>query len=159
MWRWQSLALSSGLGKLILPEKWPWAHGLPLGPLPALIPQDSHPLHCLPSSPVHFLGASRSGSGPLIEAAPWALGATLGPCQGRRDSLGTSSLKQRGPATTAAHGEGGFKILPSHPEISVMTSHEVVPEFLLSDFLCELQTSGFPKSVIHLTIYAGNVSV
>lgn len=40
-----------------------------------------------------------------------------------------------------------------------MTSHEVVPKLLLSNFLCELQTAGFPKSVIHLTIYAANVSV
>lgn len=49
--------------------------------------------------------------------------------------------------------------MPSHPAISGMTPHEVVPELLLSNFLCELRMAGFPKSVIHLTIYAATVSV
>lgn len=144
MWRWQSLALSSGLGKLVLPEKWPW--GLWAASWLVACPH-SPTLHCLPSSPVHFLGASRRGSGPPIEAALWALGATPGPCQGGRDSLDTSSQKGREPATTAAP-RGWFKVLPSHPEISVMTSHEVWLNFCLATFSVSSRQLGSPNQLL-----------
>lgn len=67
-WRWQSLDLSSGARRLVLPEKWLWGPWVPPGPSSAHTPCDS-PEHQSPASPGHFLGASGRGSGPPTEAA------------------------------------------------------------------------------------------